>query len=159
MKKLAVIFFCCFFLISGRILLSIGMDVVSKRVDTDNLMSSIDASILIAQQTETSEETTDDPHESDGWEKNPFRHLTAGAHAESDPEDGADSQTAEPLNLMAISFGGGRVFAVINGRVLSVGESIDGYMIKAIRWTEVDLIKEGEMTKLILWEKPWEEDQ
>jgi len=159
MKKLAVIFFCCFFLISGRILLSIGMDVVSKRVDTDDLMSSIDASILFAQQTKPNEETTENPLKSDGWKKNPFRRLTTGGGTESASENGAESQTAQPLDLKAISFGGGRAFAVINGRVLTVGERIDGYRIEAIRWTEIELIKDGQTTKLILWDKPWEEDQ
>lgn len=158
MKKLAVLFFCCFFLISGRILLSIGLDVVTKRVDPADLMS-IAPSLLQVEKTQSDEETKGDRAESDGWEKSPFRHLTASGGAGNDRSDDMESETAQPLNLIAISFGGGRVFAVINGRVLSVGEQIDGYTIMIIKRTEVELVKEGQTTKLILWDKPWEEDQ
>ncbi len=158
MKKLAVLFFCCFFLISGRILLSIGFDVVMKSgADTDFAIP-FDPALLFVQQEQPAEETSGGLDEEDGWEMSPFRHTAVREEPDKEPENAEEVEVTEPaetasLDLEAISFGGGKVLAVINGRVLSVDEEIDGYRIMTIKRTEVELIKNGEKTLLKLWDE------
>lgn len=152
MKKLAVMLFCFFFLISGRILLSIGIDVFTEQVDYQEYACAIDPALFAGTQTEPDEQTSDDPAENDGWDASPFRHLSTIRTGSSGSEN-VDPDKAGPLNLDAISFGGGLVFAVISGRVLSVGETIGDYTITSISYKEVELLKDGKISRLKLWEE------
>ncbi len=144
MKKIVLILFGCFFLISGKIVYSIGTDYFrGGQYDSDEGLA-IDLSIFDAAEEADPE---DDPEQATerGWGENPFRCLEPVSGDPATEQAEAGQAGAEGFKLQAVSFGGGRAFAVINGEPLAPGEMISGFEVREITMERVVLCK-GEET-------------
>lgn len=146
---MTIILFCCFFLISGRIVYSIGTDFLMNRGQPHDSEIPIDPALLqAAAEQKPGEESDSDPERDRGWGENPFRCLEQLAeNTDSIAEEGAPAGGGG-LELQGVSFGGGGPFAVINDEPLATGETIKGYEIVEIVMDRV-VLKKGDETVVL----------
>jgi len=147
MKKLSVFLFCCFFLISGRILYSIGTDSILR----GGAFTDIEAPTPPAPVEKKKEAAAPDPAsppENDGWGRNPFRSLECD-NSGTAPVKAAKKEVKDvPLKLEGISLGAGKTLAVINGSVFAPGDIVEGYRVQKITLDGVILEKDGTLSEL-----------
>jgi hypothetical protein len=153
MKKLTIAIFCCFFLVSGGILCSIGVESIFGGSEISEAMFEGDESGAFAEKSREGVEPSPEP-ESNAWSVNPFRNLGLGGEGvpvEGGGEDEDESEMqAGPLSLVCVSIGADQSYAVINGGFYVPGGKVDGFSVRKIAVDGVILEKDGILSKLKL---------
>jgi|GEM_PF-1953642 len=152
-KTLSIVLLSVFFLIAGRISLSLAANTLFHDSARSTTIIQEPITPLPEQPKETEEEPRDDAERKD-WGDNPFRNLEIDIEEPSATEIAqTDSTTQEiDLHLVCISSGRNGSFAVINDRILALGEEIEGFVLKRIEKNFVVLEREGQASILKIWE-------
>ncbi len=71
--------------------------------------------------------------------------------AQAKIEDSVSNDAEKLFNLSAIGYNNDKIYCVINGNLLSVNDTINGYKVKEIQLDEIILVDEsGEIKKLVI---------
>lgn len=153
-KNAVIVLLCFFFLLSGKILFSIGTNSLIRGEYNGGPELPLD-SVLSLRNPEKKNGEQAFPSPPANWGKDPFRNLKFLQEDSRQEREGSASEGEKVLSLKVegISLGAGKAFAVINGKPLAPGEGIQGYIVKKIRLDEVVLEKEGREIVLKLWDR------